>query len=592
MPRTLPTRVRWVLAAVAAAGAAVWAVGPLLRRAADAPSPPAAPVWFEDVGERAGVRFRHFDPATPLNQIPETMGSGVAWIDYDGDGWPDLFCVQAAPLPPAAPDPAHTHKLYRNNRDGTFADVTAAVGLDRAAFGTGVAVGDYDNDGFDDLLVTALGGLTLFHNVPDAAAPGGRRFADVTAAAGLSDPHYATSAAWGDFDGDGGLDLYVCNYVEIDPARPVVCRQQGTGRVFQCAPTAYPATTHRLYRNNRDGTFADVSASAGVAAVPPAPGLGVVVVDLDGDGRPDIYVANDLSPAYLFRNKGGWAFEEVALRSGCGLGENGSRLAGMGVEAGDLDGTGRPSLFVTNFQSAPNAVFLNRGRLQFVDGSSASGLGPASLNRLKFGTALLDADLDGNLDIAVANGHVERGAREVLGVPYAQPAQLFVGDGGGRYRDASDGCGADFVRPRVGRGLARCDYDNDGRPDLALSGVGEPTAVLRNVADTGNGWVSLELLGDGRGSNRNAIGAVVRVEWAGAVRHHFVTGGGSYLSASDRRLALGVGPTATRLDRVTVRWPSGKAQEFRDLPVRAFWRLHEGRAEPERVTPAARTGNP
>jgi hypothetical protein len=518
------------------------------------------------------------------------MGSGLGWIDYDADGWPDLFCVQDAPLPPAPPDPNHTHKLFRNNRDGTFADVTAAVGLDRAAFGTGVAVGDYDNDGFDDLLVTALGGLTLFHNVPDPSAPGGRRFVDVTAAAGLSDPHYATSAAWGDFDGDAALDLYVCNYVEIDPARPVVCRQPGTGRVIQCAPTAYPAATHKLYRNNRDGTFTDVSITSRIGSAPPAPGLGVVVADVDGDGLQDIYVANDLSPAYLFRNQGGWAFEEVALRSGCGLGPNGNRVAGMGVEAGDLDGSGRPSLFVTNFQNAPNTVYLNCGGLLFKDGTTSTGLGPPSLDRLGFGTVLLDADLDGNLDLAVANGHVERGAREVLGVPYAQAAQLFLGDGRGRYRDASAACGPDFLRPRVGRGLARCDYDNDGRPDLAQSGVGEPTSLLRNRADNGHGWVSLELIGDGRGSNRNAIGAVVRVEWAGAVRHHFVSGGGSYLSASDRRLALGVGPAATQLDLVAVRWPSGKTQEFRALPIGGFWRLREGQTEPERFVPPARSG--
>lgn len=586
----MPTRAWWALAAVVVAGVAVWASNSLRRPGAGDPSQPASPPWFEDVAERAGVRFRHFDPATPLNQIHEAMGSGLGWIDYDADGWLDLFCVQDAPLPPAPPDPAHTHKLFRNNRDGTFTDVTAAIGLDRAGFGTGVAVGDFDNDGFDDLLVTALGGLTLFHNVPDPAAPGGRRFVDVTAAAGLSDPHYATSAAWGDLDGDGALDLYVCNYVEIDPARPVVCQQHGTGRVMQCAPSAYPATTHRLYRNNRDGTFTDVSGPSGIGTAPPAPGLGVAIVDLDGDGRPDIYVANDLSPSYLFWNKGGWTFKEVALRSGCGLGPNGTRLAGMGVEVGDLNGSGRPSLFVTNFQGVPNAVFLNRGGLLFEDGTTATGLGPASLDRLKFGTALLDADLDGNPDLAVANGHVERGARELLGVPYAQSAQLFVGDGRGRYRDASSECGPDFVRPRVGRGLARCDFDNDGRPDLAFSGVGEPTALLRNRVDNSHGWVCLELIGDGRASNRNAIGAVVRVEWAGTVRHHYVIGGGSYLSAGDRRLSLGVGPTATRLDRVAVRWPSGKTQEFRDLPAGGFWRLHEGRPEPERFVPSARPG--
>ncbi len=548
--------------------------------------PPAGTVWFEDVASRCGVDFRHFDPATPLHLIAETMGSGIAWIDYDADGWPDLFCVQDGPLPPSS-DRAHTHKLYHNNRDGTFTDVTAAVSLDRYGFGVGCAVGDYDNDGFDDLVVTSLGSIALFHNVPDSTAPGGRRFVDVTAPSRLENPHWGTSCAWADLDGDGWLDLYVCNYVEVDPAKPVSCENAEKKLYYQCSPTAFPYTSHRLFRNNGKGEFLDVSQSSGISSVPSAPGLGVVILDLDGDGKPDIYAANDMNPAYLFRNLGGMKFEEVALASGSALGPGGARIAGMGVEAADFDGTGMPSLFVTNFQNSPNVLFSNRGKFRFEDRSYPSGLGGPSLARLGFGACALDADLDGNFDLAIANGHVHRTARELFGVPYAQEAQLFLGNGYGKFRDVSEQAGSDYLKPRVGRGLARADYDNDGRPDLAMSGVGEKAALLRNRTITSHAWIGLELIGDGKTSNRNAIGAVVKVEWAGHVRHHFVTGGGSYLSANERRLLLGLGPDAAKLDRVSVRWPSGKLQTFHDLPAGARWRLREGQPDPERALPRA-----
>jgi hypothetical protein len=282
-------------------------------------------------------------------------------------------------------------------------------------------------------------------------------------------------------------------------------------------------------------------------------------------------------------------FAETALAAGAGMGPSGTRIAGMGVEAADLDGSGRPSLFVTNFQSNPNVLFRNLGGLRFLEDSYPSGLGGPSVSRLGFGTAALDADGDGLLDLAVANGHVQRVAREVYGVAYAQDAQLFLSDADkpGTFRDATATAGADFVKPRVGRGLARADFDNDGRPDLALSGVGEPVALLRNRTDNGRGWVSLELVGDGVKSNRNAIGAAVRVEWAGKVRTHFVTGGGSYLSAHDRRVVAGLGDAA-KADRVLVRWPSGAEQEYRDLPARTRWRLREGAAAAEPFTPPGR----
>jgi hypothetical protein len=586
---TTRTRMGLLVAGVIAVGLAAWAVAPRGPRPGQpGEEPEAGAVRFEDVAARAGVAFRHFDPATPQHLIAETMGCGVAWIDYDADGWPDLFCVQAGPLPPAAPDPTKTHKLYRNNRDGTFTDVTDAVGLNKATFGTGCAVGDYDNDGFDDLVVTSLGGVSLFRNVPDPAAPGGRRFADVTDAAKLTgtNPHYATSCAWGDLDGDGFLDLYVCNYVEIDPSHPQVCRSPG-GVAQSCPPTSYPVVAHRLYRNRGDGTFEDVTAAAGVARAKPAAGLAVVIVDLDGDGRPDIYVANDLFAAQLFHNQtprgGPITLVERGALSGCGLGATGDRMSGMCAEAGDVYGSGRPALFVTNFQFQPNALFRNLGGLRFEEAGAAAGLAGPSRSRLGFGACFLDADLDGHLDLAVANGHVYRSAQVIERAPYAQEAQLFLGDGLGKFRDASRTAGPDFLTPRVGRGLARCDFDNDGRPDLCLSAVGSPVALLRNVTETGNGWIGLDLTGDGKTSNRSAIGAVVTVESGGQRRTHFVGGGGSYLSASDRRLTVGLG-AASGADRVVVRWPSGREQEFRGLAGGRYWRLRDGRpdAEPAR----------
>jgi hypothetical protein len=431
-------------------------------------------------------------------------------------------------------------------------------------------------------LVTYLGGVTLYRNEPDGH--GGRRFVDITAKAGLRNPHWATSCAWGDVDGDGYLDLYICNYVEVNLDNYPVCKHALTQLNHICPPTYFPAAAHQLYRNNGDGTFTDISRASGVADAAPGYGLGVVMVDLDGDGRLDIYVANDLKPAYLFHNQGGGRFVEKALLSGCGLGLYGREMAGMGVEAGDLDGSGWPSLFVTNFQNAPNILFLNRGQLLFHEWSTRSGLGPPSLSRLGFGTVFVDVDLDGRLDVAVANGHVNRTVERVGNEPFAQEAQLFLGDGPARFRDVSGQVGRYFLQKYVGRGLAWADYNNDGRPDLAFSHNGGPIALLRNDTATTNNWVRLELVGDGRKSNRNAIGARVEIEAGGRKQVRFLTGGGSYLSSSERRLLVGLG-SAAGAERVTVWWPSGHRQVFQNLQGRCWWRLQEGRDQPELVQP-------
>jgi hypothetical protein len=535
--------------------------------------------WFVNVADKSGITFQHYDCITPMQYIQESLGSGLGWIDYNNDGWPDLFVVQDGPVQPGpVPGPLPTNKLYRNNGDGTFTDVTDATGLAGSGFGLGCAVGDFDNDGWDDLVVTYINGIVLYHN--EADGKGGRRFVDVTAKAGLNNnPHLATSCGWGDIDGDGLLDLYVCNYVEVDFDHYPQCIDQKSGLRDVCPPTYFTNVAHKLYRNNGNGTFTDISISSGIAAAPPAPGLAVILTDLDGDGRLDIYVANDLKPSYLFHNHGGGRFEEKALLCGCALDTTSLPLAGMGIDAGDLDSSGRPSLFVTNFQQRSSMVYLNRGGLRFEDSSYASGLGAPSLSRLKFGTVFVDADLDGNLDVAVANGHVKPNSFELGGHPTKQEGQLFLGDGRGRFQEISHQAGSYFNEQYVGRGLCWADYDNDGRPDLAYSHLGGPVALLRNETETSNNWLKLELIGDGERSNRNAVGARVEITYGGKKQVRFVNGGGSYLSASDRRILAGLG-SAGQAERVLVTWPSGRKNEYRNLEARHWYRLSEGQEQP------------
>ncbi len=551
----------------------------------DAPARTPGLPWFKDVTVASGIDFQHFNSATPMNYVHETIGSGIAWIDYNNDGWPDLFCVQDGLFPLGkGPFPLPTSKLYRNNGDGTFTDVTQETGLARPGFGIGCTVGDYDNDGFDDLFVTYLGEAVLYHNEPDGR--GGRHFVDVTAKAGIQNPHWGTSCAWGDIDNDGYLDLYICNYLVLDLDRYPDCIDPGTKLRTTCSPTLFANVPHRLYRNNGNGTFSDISVPSGIASASSGPGLAVLMADLDGDGLVDIYVANDMKPAFLFHNQGGCKFVEKALLSGCGLGPMGDLVSGMGIASADIDRSGRPALFVTNFQNRPNVLYRNRGRMYFQDWSELSGLGRANHNRLAFGCTFIDADLDGTMDLAIANGHIDPTVPRLLATPFKQQAQFYLGLDKGRFRDVSTQAGPYFHEARLGRGLAWADYDNDGLPDLAFSNNGDAPALLHNETETKNHWLRLELIGDGKKSNRNAIGASAVVEAAGQRRTYFLHGGGSYLSASDRRLLIGLGP-ADRADAVTILWPSGRKQTLKDLKAQSWWRVVEGNDRAELIVPQA-----
>jgi enediyne biosynthesis protein E4 len=544
--------------------------------------PAGVSLRFRDVTREAGIDFRHFDGRTEMQYIMDQTGSGLGWLDYDQDGLMDLFLVQGSAFLPPYPDPAPTCKLFKNLGGGRFRDVTDEVGLAHVGCGQGVAVGDIDNDGFPDLFVTCYGKPNvLYRNVPDEKV--GRRFVDVTARAGLADhsdwhdrPNYSTSAAFLDFDNDGLLDLFVCSYVRIDLEHYPECRDR-KGKRDACPPTAFMPTRCVLYRNNGDGTFTDVSREAGVDEMK-AKALGVVALDLDDDGLVDIFVANDSVPNFFFRNLGGGRFESAGLLRGCGVNGAGNPQAYMGVDADDLDGDGLPDLFSTAFHRETNTFFKNRGRGTFADMTVGSGLGPPSWNMLAWGCCFVDVKRDGNPDIVVTNGHVSANVDED-GNPdntFRQRPQLFLNLGQGRFREVSQLAGGFFQERHVGRGLAACDYDNDGHVDLAFSNSGEPAVLLHNESVTPYHWLRLDL--QGTKSNWDAVGARVTVTAGGRklVRHR--KGGGSYCSASDPRLFFGLADAAGA-DQVEVRWPSGLVQQLGPLAGDRGYLVVEGEKE-------------
>jgi tetratricopeptide (TPR) repeat protein len=551
----------------------------LKAEAARVPSVSSRPVasiirpTFVDAAGDAGLRGTYESPHTRGQPVPEVMGGGGAFLDYDRDGSLDVFQVQGGAFPPGpGSTPTLSDRLFHNRGDGTFEDVSARAGFSPRShvYGFGVTVGDYNNDGYPDLFLTRWRSYALFRNRGDGT------FEDVTTAAGLGgNRDWPTSAAFADFDNDGDLDLYVCHYLAWNEESPPVCTETPGGRVVSCLPLQFPAEPDHLFRND-GGRFVDVSKEAGIAAADAnGRGLGVVAADLDGDGLVDLYVANDQTPNYLFRNCGGLRFEEVGFQSGAACGGDGLARAGMGVACGDLDGDGRPDLAVTNFFGESTTLYRNLGGLTFADATAEKGLGPVSRFLLGFGIAFLDANNDGFLDLAVANGHVND-VRPTA--PFAMPSQLLVGDRRGRLSDVSATAGEPWRRPVLGRGLASGDFDNDGRVDVLFIPQNSPLILARNTTPAGH-FVTIRL--EGTSSNRDAIGARVKIQAGERSQTCWRSGGGSYLSASDPRLHFGLG-TARKVERVEVTWPSGRIDVYLDLAGDARYSIREGTPAPLR----------
>jgi enediyne biosynthesis protein E4 len=531
-------------------------------------SPQARSATFTDDAEAAGLRFIFDHGPSPLRQLPETMSGGVGLLDYDGDGWLDVYALQGGPFPPDPDAPHGGDRLFRNRGDGRFEDVTQAAGLAGMVrgYGHGVAVGDYDNDGRPDLFLTRWRSYALYRNQGDGT------FRDVTGPAGLGgDRDWPTSAAWADLDGDGDLDLYVCHYLAWDPQHPRICHRPDAQSNTYCNPRDFAALPDHLFRND-GGRFVDMTDQAGIVDRD-GRGLGVVAADLDDDGKLDLYVANDTTANFLFRNKGGLRFEEVGESAGVAGNAAGGYQAGMGVACGDLDGDGRLDLAVTNFYGESTTFYRNLGGGLFADHTAAVGLAAPSRYRLGFGIAFLDADDDGHLDLATANGHVNDFRPNL---PFAMPAQLLLGGEGGRLTDVSDRAGPPWSVSRLGRGLAAGDLDNDGRIDLLIVSQGGPLAYFHNRTRGGH-WLALRL--EGTASNRDAVGARVAITVGGRRQVAQRLGGGSYLSAGDGRLHFGLGP-ARRVDRVEVAWPSGRVDHFEGLAADAGYLLREGESQP------------
>lgn len=524
------------------------------------------PVTLTDVAARSGLVFRHERGATPEHHLPETMGSGVAWLDYDNDGWMDLYVVQSGPFPAAGNRKERTSRpsrdrLYHNNGDGTFTDVTEKAGLHDTGYGMGAVAADYDNDGYVDLYVTAYGGNVLYHN------NGNGTFSDVTEKAGVGASGWSTSAAWADVDGDGYLDLYVARYVDDSREKDYFCGDAETGERVYCAPMLYPGTIGILYHNNGNGTFTDITRSAGLSVV--GKGLGVIFFDEDGDGRPDLYVANDEVINFLFRNLGNNRFEDVSVISGTGFDASGAPQGSMGVDVGDLEGNGLPDLAVANFDYEINSLYRNLGGGLFEDVSVPSGFGPPGMNFVGFGLNFLDLDDSGVLDAFIANGHIMEKPRR-QGSTYEERNFLMWNDGHGKFRERP--CGPAFETARVGRGSAVADYDNDGDPDIAVSSSGGPLQLLRNDGKHDH-WMGVWL--EGRKSNREGIGSRLVAELpSGRKLTRWVEAGSSYLSSSDPRVLFGLG-TETGVKKLTITWPSGIVQVVTNPPVGRYTKIVE-----------------
>ena len=523
--------------------------------AAAAPEPAKLGFRLVDVTSAAGVQFQHNTGAYGGKFLPETLGPGCAFLDYDRDGWQDILLINSMDWP-GHKRQRTTMRLYHNNHDGTFTDVTRKAGLDVEMYGLGLAVGDYNNDGFLDILVTCVGQNRLFKNT------GKGTFIDVTRTSGLTGHQgLSTSALWFDYDRDGLLDLFVCNYVKWSPERDVFCSFDGKHKSY-CTPEAYRGETCWLFHNKGDGTFEDVTATSGVFDSS-SKSLGVALLDYDQDGWPDLLVANDTQPNKLYRNAHNGTFKDVAVEAGIAFSSDGKARAGMGVDVADFDNSGVPGVAITNFDNEMIGLYRASGDGSYEDVAMQAGVGLPSKTTLGFGCIFLDADLDGSLDLIAANGHIDDTVRNVrVNVGYAQAPQLFLNTGKRTFRDASAEIGGSFYQAKVGRGLAYGDFDRDGDLDVLLTTNNGPAYLYRNDQLSGNRSIRFHLVGTQ--SNRDAIGALVRIYHGGTSQSRWVKGGSSYLSQSELPLTFGLGKR-DQIDRVVIQWPNGRTEDYKNL---------------------------
>lgn len=521
---------------------------------------------FTDVTTAAGITFKHNAGKAGKKWLPETMGSGCAFLDADGDGWLDILLINSKDWTPRGR--RSTHALYRNNRNGTFTDVTRGSGFDVEMYGMGVTVGDYDNDGRPDVYITALEGDRLFHN------EGGFKFKDVTKAAGISNAAFGTSAAWLDYDKDGKLDLFIANYVQWSPKGDLWCSLDGAKKSY-CTPESYKGAASKLYRGVDGTRFEDVSLKAQIAD-PTSKSLGVVVYDSNGDGWPDLFVANDTQPNKLYINQKNGTFKEVGMSAGVAFGEDGIARGAMGVDAADYDRSGRPHLVVGNFSNQMLGLYRNEGNGLYVDDAPSSTVGRASLLTLAFGVFYFDYDLDGWLDIYSANGHIDEEIERVQPkVTFAQPPHLFRNMGKGRFEEVTSKVGADLGKPVVARGAAYGDFDNDGDLDMLITTNNGRAFLFRNDGLRGkNHWLGVRL--QGVQSNRDGIGAVVRVESASGKQWRMVHSGATYCSQSEIGLMFGLGADA-KANALEIEWPSGTKQRIANPPIDRKLLIVEGK---------------
>ena len=527
----------------------------------------AQSIQFRDITAQAGIHFTHNNGAFGKKYLPETMGPGCAFLDYDNDGWTDILLINGTDWPGHAKAGATTLKLYHNNRDGTFTDVTRKSGLAVPMYGLGVAIGDYDNDGFDDIFVTAVGQSHLFRN------NGNGTFVDVTKTAGLWGPNeFSTSAAWVDYDRDGKLDLVVANYVQWSEKNDLYCTLDGVHKSY-CTPESYKGSSARLWRNMGNGKFEDATQKAKLYD-PTAKSLGVAVLDANGDGWPDILLANDTQPNKLYINQRDGTFMEKGIEAGIGFSEDGVARAGMGVDSADYDRSGHPSIIITNFANQMLSLYHNEGNGLFVDEAPRSEVGRATLITLGFGCFFFDYDNDGWPDILVADGHIEDQIERVQKrVTYAEPPHVFRNLGQGKFQEVTQSLGSAFAAPKVARGAAYADINNDGALDILITTNHGPAHLYRNQGGT-NHSVRVKL--EGTKSNHDGIGAVVRVTSGNDRRWQMVHSGSSYLSQSELTLTFGLG-TAEHADSVEVQWPSGGTDKLTNVAAGQTITVLEGK---------------